>query len=1690
MNKAKLFCIVQIFCLLLMPVFNINAQNTGPAAPETMSFEPVDATDMVNLVTGDFAFSLPLLEVPGPEGGYPLSLSYNAGIGINQEASWVGLGWNVNPGGLTRKAFVYPDDIDSLDLNTFIYKDIGIQSEIGIGVWIPWVCLQLGFDWAELKTTEGSNRFWQASIGYSPTNDPDKLFGGGVSFGNNGIGIYGSAGPASISVGTGGISASLGMGPISINLSTEGVTVSAGIGASSANLNFKGQTNPSKIYTYTTKDQHIPLLLLDISHTEKNIKYQNITDEMDFGSMYSTHAVRSDVGYSNKQYGLFNMDVYEDPVNPPNYYGDNNNLISMAYDYYSVNAQGLNITISPRVNNNKMIFGRHEYIDYFTGDSTCDETYPNNIVRRESYYHNNSDWGNSFTPNDSIFYYSLGTNSGYSRQYDDVFQLIDGVHAYNDPGSNAINYDMSSNVFIGGESFYNEINNRVGQSSFTEYYTNKQIREESLLVRSKGFVETDGIERTNSELFPDQGIGAFTITTPDGKNYHYSLPVYQREQFTKKEEFVNDLVQFIFQPQNSPYAYEWLLTSITGPDYVDMNSNGKVDAGDLGYWVLFNYGKWTNSYLWSLPIDPEPDEPVMYGRKEIYYLDYIRTQTHTAYFIKSIREDGYGKNLYEHIPKDQYKFPISFNELFYRAANEFRIPGGYYPINDADLVYPNDNDPVTAEKTIDFQYQINEQKVLKLDKIILVSNNHAQISKDASSIQSVSAGGGHLDSYFYLKVGEVTHSYLTQQSYNLGQQSCYNNIIDGGDVPSDFLTNALKVVDFDYDRTNCGIDDYYLGNYSSTTNSDGAAGGKLTLSGVAFKGLNGHATMPPYKFEYDMDFVMADPADSWGYNSDNPAACSLDKIITPLGASINIDYESDSYYREAATDYGRYLKSIYLESENAIISSNQIWFNYSNIDNIDKLLTINNTYPISFTEYVSIEEIDDEYNTRSLTKKYDYSSMCTIVEIDEINSYIKVNLEDPINDPIDDLLPFDIDNISIAGNLLPKSGGGVRVSKITTTDEFGNQVSSEYTYDDPNTGETSGITSFTFDNDMFIPYKNSLPSPYVYYSYVTVKNVDGDNQTIDSTQYHFETLTPNTTTENNNFDIGVISFENSQNNEDLGTCYQSTTNPGEIYARSTRIHDNTASIGRLNSVKRFNEKGDLLNYTQYFYRTLSTLKNEDAIGINQETFHSLKRYTHWYECHSSADEKWFLNSTSRIQYPSIVDYVRTYDGNQETSTFYEDYDLVTGQPLTIRKTNPDGTEDKQTIEPAFKISQYQGNPTTGKGGMDSKLWSYNNKNMLTQNAQVTSFRKVNDEFVPIGVSIQTWNDDWYRRVYSSSEDCYTSVDETDHRFDIWRIENNCAWKGDLDENGALGEDFVAFNWDANSSTNENNGWKKVSEVFRYNDYSVPLSIKNADGKFGSVRIDNNNRILSEAYNSEYEENTFASGEDSPNQYGFIGSEVKLLDGNPSTYVSHTGNKSIELGNGKQTFKTRIWPYWQGKSKKYRISCWVYNNSVSDLVSINLDDHTGGERTTVFPTKKEVYGYWVKIEMDFSYDIPSGIPGCVDVWVTNNGSPETYVDDFSVRPILANVTNYVYDNATGQLLAILNNDNMAVKYYYDEAGILRAKKVETKDGFKTISKNSNHFARYQDMSDPVTDPYNPPNHDPSELEPIYPGVPPY
>ena len=111
------------------------ALTSGPSQPEFNSFTPIGTSDMVNLSSGDFNYNIPIMDV----GGYPLNLAYDSGITMDQEASWVGLGWNLNVGQINRQVRGIPDDFNGDEIvyenNLKKHITVGINTEVGVQVY-------------------------------------------------------------------------------------------------------------------------------------------------------------------------------------------------------------------------------------------------------------------------------------------------------------------------------------------------------------------------------------------------------------------------------------------------------------------------------------------------------------------------------------------------------------------------------------------------------------------------------------------------------------------------------------------------------------------------------------------------------------------------------------------------------------------------------------------------------------------------------------------------------------------------------------------------------------------------------------------------------------------------------------------------------------------------------------------------------------------------------------------------------------------------------------------------------------------------------------------------------------------------------------------------------------------------------------------------------------------------------------------------------------------------------------------------------------------------------------------------------------------------------------------------------------------------------------------------------------------
>lgn len=162
---------IAIFFLLIFltnlcwPTFSYALTN-GPSQPEMQKFEPAGAPDLVDLFTGDFKYNIPLMEVDG----YPINLSYQSGASVEEEASWVGAGWTLNPGALNRQMRGLPDDFDGSasggdviekEYDRKEFKKIGASLVIKPALW--------GIEWGKASVKLGVYK--------------DNYYGIGASFG-------------------------------------------------------------------------------------------------------------------------------------------------------------------------------------------------------------------------------------------------------------------------------------------------------------------------------------------------------------------------------------------------------------------------------------------------------------------------------------------------------------------------------------------------------------------------------------------------------------------------------------------------------------------------------------------------------------------------------------------------------------------------------------------------------------------------------------------------------------------------------------------------------------------------------------------------------------------------------------------------------------------------------------------------------------------------------------------------------------------------------------------------------------------------------------------------------------------------------------------------------------------------------------------------------------------------------------------------------------------------------------------------------------------------------------------------------------------------------------------------------------------------------------------------------------------
>jgi len=905
-----------VFLPSLLPMNMLWASNNGPTTPEATSFEPVDATDMVNLSTGNLSYVLPLLNVPSPEGGYPLALSYHAGIAMDQEASWVGLGWNLNPGAINRSVNGYPDDYNSALLTEYFYDEGGSEEvySLSVGYTSPegQVSVGLGLSWGSnlslggtISAGLGGNYL---SVGRNSGFGLGVEIAGSLSLGasvsnsgvNGSIGIKNDAG-FKIGASTSGsvnlsFSGKTGNSYVGISLSSSGVGINGGVthlignnvnGGAGIGLQL-AFNNTVKMGDYVTKSSgyNIPLMVptpigfFSLSFGKqrfryflgkKEINYVNgplffnngtygqaykVTCHQYYGwktcfdgiaySMTEVNQIIQQYSYCNCGYSeIMNksfMDVNEfsignELISSSTDVADNNPVFPN-YDRYTVQAQGLSGGMSSRLYENGALFGLSNKVnsneltlDYGINGSTQNPPSHTQFNQVPNFYFDNEISTHLNTP-----VATFDTSTANKTIITDYF---------------------NQNTYVP--------NPRRKTGNYIAYFTNAEILDDYSSVKNLGYLKPSntGFDRNTK---PREGIGAFKITAADGKTYHYSLPVYNHETVTRTYGIIKnnddspktESDSYFEKRQLEPYATHWLLTAVTGPDYIDKNTNGYADKGDYGYWTGFEYGKWSDAFIWQTPYGKEyltnPDDndikTWIRGRKEMYYMDKVKTRTHTALFVKEERLDGRS------------------------------VEWAYNSVSHIDDLNQDSNDFVN-------RFTIPAQNQLRLKKIILVNEEDDTLAKNfgASSSQSYSIAYNNSQ-----KPSETVYI------------NTMDNVLDTGDNIGSVQDKIIKCIDFDYDNSLAVGAPNTIGDF-----------GRSTLLGVNFKGKQGIQLLPPYTFGYRHNAVRfnTDRKDNYGYYENLNDAWSLRTIATPEGGKLEIEYETNKFKsitnKIEFTDSGQYV---------------------------------------------------------------------------------------------------------------------------------------------------------------------------------------------------------------------------------------------------------------------------------------------------------------------------------------------------------------------------------------------------------------------------------------------------------------------------------------------------------------------------------------------------------------------------------------------------------------------------------------------------------------------------------------------------------------------------------------------------------------------------------------------------------------
>lgn len=678
-RAVALLLLITLWGEILCPPL-LFALTSGSVQPEFAGVGPSGSSEMVDLFTGGFSYNLPLMNVPGPHGsGYPITLNYKSNMSPEEDASWVGYGWNLSPGSIMRSRNGIADDLNGTRVTYYNKSEPNITATLGFygAAEVGDIELSLG---AQKSLVYNNYAGWSLRSGFFAS-------------------VMGT-GTLQLNSGDDGPSFSASLSPLNVIKKFIPQSHSALVPPSTATKTW--ELSPANLHP--TKTPHltgsITMGALGVHGTDIWLKGESMTLNGSYSSINSV-AEESKTCYGFMYAGNANAnDIMDYAVEKEKqYHMKRNQFLSIPFstpdDFI---ATGSGVGGKFRLYHDKVgtFWPAYQESQIIIDNSQIEEILPKEAEGAVGYSGVKSNgyqklrMGGWSTPEtemysfqqqnglqDEPYYFRFdgdrGGNGMYSRESDKPTQAW-GTGRYDLrvlPSKMNGGKRQGRTSYIGFRTVEDMMRLNGNGIPYLAYDKDNSLGSARSLVdrENKNWTSTEAVKYHGSKPVFEKSIGEFALTGVNGSQYVYGLPVYTREendlafgiQATTPKEYDYLVRQRsddkkIGEYRSAPYASAYLLTEVTTPNYVDMNNNGPDDA-DLGGYTKFRYHrayggndkirKHTEApwYQWRIPYkglryqknsvsEPRDDMgSVQRGEKEVYYMRTIETKTHIAYFV-------------------------------------------------------------------------------------------------------------------------------------------------------------------------------------------------------------------------------------------------------------------------------------------------------------------------------------------------------------------------------------------------------------------------------------------------------------------------------------------------------------------------------------------------------------------------------------------------------------------------------------------------------------------------------------------------------------------------------------------------------------------------------------------------------------------------------------------------------------------------------------------------------------------------------------------------------------------------------------------------------------------------------------------------------------------------------------------------